>query len=333
MTLRPISFILLAIVFLTPLPARADTPEGDAGKWDVTAAHAPSEQVALDLDEGTWINLDVSPDGGTIAFDLLGDIYAMPIGGGEAVLLTGGPAWDMHPRFSPDGRHISFISDGDGADNVWVMDADGANRRAVTTETFRTLASPDWMPDGRFIFARKHYTGTRSLGAGEVWLYAVEGGKGIQLTKRETDTSDLNEPAISPDGRWLYYSHSGPFDYNKDVNDGIFQISRINLDRGDIEPVTRTYGGAVRPTPSPDGRSLAFVRRVRTKSVLFVRDLVTGAERPLFEIRWRPGRSMVSSPPSPGPPTPPPSSLPGAARSGVSMPPPAPPNRSRSRHR
>jgi Tol biopolymer transport system component/imidazolonepropionase-like amidohydrolase len=283
MTLRPLPFILLTTVFLSSAPARAGATEGDAGKWEVAVAHAPSKEVSLDLDEGTWINLDVSPDGGVIAFDLLGDIYSMPIGGGEAVLLTGGPAWDMHPRFSPDGRHISFISDGGGADNVWVMDADGANRRAVTTETFRTLASPDWMPDGRFIFARKHFTGTRSLGAGEVWLFAAEGGKGIQLTRKETDTSDLNEPAISPDGRWLYYSHSGPFDYNKDVNDGIFQISRIDLERGDVEPVTRTYGGAVRPTPSPDGRSLAFVRRVRTHSVLFVRDLETGAERPLFD--------------------------------------------------
>ncbi len=283
MTLRPLQLILLSILLLPAAPSRAADPKGDAGKWDVTAAHAPSRKVTLDLDEGTWINLDVSPDGGTIAFDLLGDIYTMPIDGGEATLLTGGPAWDMHPRFSPDGNRISFISDGGGADNIWVMDADGANRRAVTSETFRTLASPDWTPDGRFIFARKHYTGTRSLGAGEIWLYAVEGGKGIQLTKKETDTSDVNEPAISPDGRWIYYSHSGPFDYNKDVNDGIFQISRIDLERGDIEPVTRTFGGAVRPTPSPDGLSLAFIRRVRTKSVLIVRDLETGAERPVFD--------------------------------------------------
>src|SRR5207248_202376 len=107
--------------------------------------------------------------------------------------------------------------------------------------------------------------------------------KGIELTKRQSDTSDVNEPAISPDGRWIYYSYSGPFDYNKDPNRGIFQISRFDRLTGRIEAVTTDPGGAVRPTPSPDGHSFAFVRRVRLKSVLFIRDLETGVEHPLFD--------------------------------------------------
>ncbi len=264
-------------VFVLPSPA------AEKGAWDVQAAHAPARTVAFTTSEGTWINLDVSPDGGTLVFDLLGDLYTVPVAGGAATRLTRGRAWDMHPRFSPDGKRIAFLSDRDGADNVWVMDPDGTGLRAITAETFRTLASPDWTPDGRFVVARKHFTNTRSLGAGEIWLYPVEvGGKGIQLTRKETDTSDVNEPAVSPDGRWLYYSHSGPFDYNKDPNDGIFQISRLDLERGDVEPVTRTFGGGVRPTPSPDGRHLAFVRRVRGDSVLMVRNLETGAERMVF---------------------------------------------------
>ncbi|HZI93356.1 MAG TPA: amidohydrolase family protein [Patescibacteria group bacterium] len=278
--LAGLACVPVLILCTTLLPADDAAPKPD---WDVTAAHGPSKQIAFTTDEGTWINLDLSPDGGTIVFDLLGDIYSMPAAGGEAKLLSGGPAWEMQPRYSPDGRRIAFTSDRAGGDNIWVMDANGGNARAVTKETFRMLSSPDWTPDGRFVFARKHFTNTRSLGAGEVWLYSVEGGKGIQLTKKETDTSDVNEPAISPDGRYVYFSHSGPFDYNKDVNDGIFQISRLDLVTGDVAPVTADYGGAVRPTPSPDGKSLAFVRRVRTRSVLFVRDLETGAERPLFD--------------------------------------------------
>lgn len=277
-----LGFVCLTVAVTIQRTALA-AAEADKKTWDVTAAHGPSSAVSFTTEEGTWINLDVSPDGRTIVFDLLGDIYAMPIQGGQSKLLAGGSAWEMQPRFSPDGKRIAFTSDRGGADNIWVMDADGSGARAVSAETFRTLASPDWTPDGRFLVARKHFTKTRSLGAGEIWLYAVEGGKGIQLTKKETDTSDVNEPALSPDGRWLYYSKSGPFDYNKDVYDGIFQIDRLDLKRGDISPITSTYGGAVRPTPAPDGKSLAFVRRVRTKTVLFVRDLDSGVERQVFD--------------------------------------------------
>ena len=139
-------------------------------KWDVEAEHGPSTTIEFDTDEGTWMNLDLSPDGKQIVFDLLGDIYTIPITGGEAKLLSGGSAWDMQPRYSPDGKEIAFISDRAGGDNVWLMNSDGSNRRALTKETFRLLSAPQWMPDGDWIIVRKHFTGTRSLGAGEVWL-------------------------------------------------------------------------------------------------------------------------------------------------------------------
>src|SRR5512132_2975522 len=56
--------------------------------------------IDLDTDEGTWISLDVSPDGRTIVFDLLGDLYTMPIAGGQATRITEGMAFDGQPRFS-----------------------------------------------------------------------------------------------------------------------------------------------------------------------------------------------------------------------------------------
>src|SRR5690606_32083379 len=122
----------------------------------------PTQAVTFDTDEGTWMNLDVSPDGRTIVFDLLGDIYRMPISGGTAERLIGGTAFDQQPRFSPDGTKIAFTSDRNGGDNVWVMNADGSDPKALTTETFRLYSSPDWTPDGRALFARKHFTDTRS---------------------------------------------------------------------------------------------------------------------------------------------------------------------------
>ncbi|MFQ5751301.1 MAG: TolB family protein, partial [bacterium] len=117
-------------------------------KWDVTAALGPSKTLEFTTTEGTWMNLDVSPDGQKIVFDLLGDIYILPITGGEAKLLAGGPAFEVQPRFSPDGKKISYTSDRGGGDNIWVMNRDGSEAQAVTNEDFRLLNNACWTPDG-----------------------------------------------------------------------------------------------------------------------------------------------------------------------------------------
>src|ERR1700748_3217840 len=105
-----------------------------AQKWNVDNPPGTSKKVTINTNEGTWMNLDISPDGKTIVFDILGDIYAIPITGGKATLLTGGKAWDVQPRFSPDGKQISYTSDKEGGDNIWVMNADGSNKHAITKE-------------------------------------------------------------------------------------------------------------------------------------------------------------------------------------------------------
>ena len=98
--------------------------------------------------------VDVSSDGKEIAFDLLGDIYAVPIAGGEARALTHSIAYDMQPRYSPDGKHIAFTSDQGGGDNIWVADAEGKNRRQVTKETTRLVNTPAWTPDGQYLLEK-----------------------------------------------------------------------------------------------------------------------------------------------------------------------------------
>ncbi|RRN78078.1 amidohydrolase, partial [Pseudoxanthomonas sp. SGD-10] len=234
------------------------------------------------------MNLDVSPDGKTIVFDLLGDIYKIPVTGGDAELLAGGMAWDVQPRFSPDGKYISYTSDKDGGDNIWVMNANGTNKRAVTKETFRLLNNAVWTPDGQYLIARKHFTGHRSLGAGELWMYHVSGGYGgIQLTKRKNDQQDLGEPWVSKDGKSVYFSEDvtdGPFfQYNKDPNGEIYRIKRLNLQDNSIENVAGGIGGAVRPQVSPDGKMLAYVKRIRLKSSLMVHNLETGEEFMVYD--------------------------------------------------
>ncbi len=259
----------------------------DAANWDISDPPGPSASIEIDTSEGTWISLDVSPDGNTIVFDLLGDIYTIPAQGGPAKALASGMAWDMQPRFSPDGRHIAFISDRDGADNLWIMGADGSNPTQVSKEDFRLVHNPAWSPDGRFIAVRKHFTKRRSLGAGEIWFYHRDGGDGLQVIEKRTNQKDINEPAFSPDGKYLYYSLDATpgenFQYNKDSNGEIYQIRRLDRVSGEDQAFIGGAGGAVRPLPSPDGKSVAFVRRVRGKSVLHVKDVASGVETALFD--------------------------------------------------
>ena len=259
----------------------------NAQKWNIENPPGPSKKVTISVDEGTWMNLDVSHDGKTILFDLLGDIYSMPVAGGKATLLAGGKAWEIQPRFSPDDKQISFTSDRDGADNIWTMNADGTNKRPVTKETFRLLNNASWTPDGQYLVARKHFTGTRSLGAGEMWIYHKTGGEGLQLTKRKNDQQDAGEPVVSPDSKYVYWSEDitpGPeFQYNKNPYQGIYAIKRLNRQTGNIETVTGGEGGACRPQISPDGKRMAFVKRVRLKSVIYIHDLNTGEEWPVYD--------------------------------------------------
>jgi imidazolonepropionase-like amidohydrolase/Tol biopolymer transport system component len=256
-------------------------------KWDVMNPPGPAYDVDLDVTTGTWMSLDVSPDGKEIVFDLLGDLYTMPITGGEAKALTTGVAWDMQPRYSPNGKWIAFTSDRSGGDNLWVMDRNGANPKQVTKETFRLLNQPAWTPDSEFLVGRKHFTSERSLGAGEMWLYHRTGGEGLQMTKKRTDQKDTGEPVFSPDGAYLYFSDDvtpgAIFEYSKDPNSQIYAIQRLDRESGDVERFVTGPGGSVRPTPSPDGKSLAFIRRVRYKTTLYVKDLETGRETPLYD--------------------------------------------------
>ena len=277
--LKPIAVFLL-LVSLCALGVRAENTE-----WLVERPKADTREVTIAVSEGTWMSLDVSPDGEMVAFDLLGDIYEVPLGGGEARSVSSGMAWEMQPRYSPDGATLAYISDSAGADNIWLHDRASNKRRALTAEKFRLLNNPSFSPDGRFLVARKHYTTGRSLGTGELWLYHTAGGTGQQLLARANDKhqKELGEPVFAPDGQSIYFSKDttpgASFEYAQDSNGQIFEILRLDLATGAVEAVVSGAGGAARPTPSPDGKQLAFVRRVRAKTGLWVKDLMSGAER------------------------------------------------------
>jgi Tol biopolymer transport system component/imidazolonepropionase-like amidohydrolase len=281
------ALIVLAVALLLS-PAHAQ--QKPAEKWDIGADYGPTAKLAFDTSEGTWMNVDVSPDGSRVVFDLLGDIYTMPIAGsgsGQATRIAGGAAFDMQPRFAPDGKRIAFTSDRDGLWNIWTMDADGKNATQISRDKKWFINSPTWSPDGHYIYARRHFVAQRSLGAGEIWMYHSAGpSDGLQVTERVGFQKDNGEPDISPDGRYLYYSKDVTpgtnFEYNKDPNSTIYAIMRRDLTTGQERRAVSVQGGSVTPRVSPDGKTLAFLRRVRTKSFLYLRDLESGRDRELF---------------------------------------------------
>src|SRR2546425_3697770 len=169
-----------------------------------------SRKIEFTTDEGTWLSLDVSPDGKSIAFELVGDIFTLPIAGGQAKLISGGMAFDSQPKFSPDGQWIAFLSDREGSENIWIMHPDGTGVKQVSKDPNNEFTSPGWAPDGKYIFVSKAQFG---IGSSEIWMYHVDGGSGVQITKsKPTPTTKRNERpnamgvAASPDGKYLYYS-------------------------------------------------------------------------------------------------------------------------------
>ena len=284
-----IETLVIAAAMVAALAApRAQQTDGK--KWDVAADLGPTQKVAFDTSEGTWMNVDVSPDGRRIVFDLLGDIYTMPVDGtgtAPATRIASGPAFDMQPRFSPDGKRIAFCSDRDGLWNIWTMDLEGKNAKQVSREKRWFINSPAWSADGSYIFARRHFVAQRSLGAGEIWMYHASGSDGLQVTEKNGFQKDAGEPAASPDGRYLYYSKDVTpgqlFEYNKDPNGTIYAIVRRDLNTGRERTVVSVQGGSVTPRVSPDGKWLAYIRRVRLQSILYVRELETGRDRAVFD--------------------------------------------------
>ena len=281
--------------------ASVDSEEKEPA-WSIEQPPGPLSQQQIDVSEGTWISVDVSPNGKEIVFDLLGDLYVMPISGADGEerfpeKLTSGIAWDFQPRFSHEGNWIAFTSDRDGkdgksGDNIWIIERNTKEVQQVTNEAFRLLNGPAWSPDDQYIVARKHFTSRRSLGAGEMWMYhrdaaSFDAMAGVQLTKRPNDQKDVNEPVFSPDGNYLYYSQDSTpgdtFQYDKDSNGQIYTIKRLDLAKGETDSYITGPGGACRPTPSPDGKQIAFVRRLGPKTGLHLFDTESGSVRLIYD--------------------------------------------------
>ncbi|RKZ16835.1 amidohydrolase [bacterium] len=258
-----------------------DTEE-DTADWDVNEARGESFAIDFTVDEGTWMSLDVSPDGSTIVFDHLGDLFTIPVGGGSATRLSSGLAWDYQPRYSPDGSEILFTSDRAGGNNLWTMKADGSDMKALTDTGEKDTNCGAWSPDGEWIASKRRLTDGSSIGATELWMFHRLGGNGLQITKKD-DLPEASEPVFHPDGRFVYFSaRPRRFTYGQNPYQGIYQIRKFDRQTGDLSRVTGRFGGAGRPSISPDGKTLTYISRDRLDVVLIAHDLDSGAERIVY---------------------------------------------------
>jgi Tol biopolymer transport system component len=250
----------------------ADTTRADStAKGKEPLPLKPARTIEFNAKEGTWMSLDVSPDGKTVAFDLMGDIYTMPITGGKATKITTGMAFDTHPRFSPDGKKILFTSDKSGSDNIWWMDLEKKDTVQVTKDKDQNFFSASWTPDGEYIVGAR---GRRNI---KLYLYHRNGGAGIEMIEKPEKLKTI-DPAVSPDGRYIYYSErTGGWNYNAQLPQ--YQIGVLDRDNGKIRTITSRYGSAFTPTLSRDGKWLVYGTRFETKTGLMLRDLQTGEER------------------------------------------------------
>ena len=300
---------LLLALLLTAQPALAQ-PDSEAGEPPTPAAaafadHPRSPQPAgqtlpltatrrlrFDTTRGTWLSLDLAPDGQTIAFDILGDLYTLPVSGGRATAITHGLPYDTQPTFSPDGHWLAYVSDRSGADNLWIVHPDGSAARQITFGNDDTvLVSPAWSADGQTLtFSRyrpdlNNYELWRTDLAGHGMLLAPV--RAAPAAPRDDWVSTLGAVS-SPDGRFLFMAqHKGGLDAER-VDE--WTIVRRDLATGSDETIvaapdgprkTGNPGAFFRPTLSPDGRLLAYGARLDGQTELRLRDLTTGADRRL----------------------------------------------------
>lgn len=240
----------------------------------------PTRSLSFSTDVGHWMSVDVSPDGQSLVFDLLGDLYTMPMAGGAATPLTRGMAFDGQPRFSPDGQKVVFVSDRDGGWNLWTISVDKRDTTQVTRGKNNTYYSPDYTPDGKYIVA------TRDT---KLWIYHVDGGQGQQLIRPEAgatagrggggaDVSRQMGVAFGSDARYVWFAQRrGQWIYNTAMSD--YDLMVYDRESGETAARENRWGSAFRPTLSPDGKWLVYGTRHIDETRLRLRDLESGEER------------------------------------------------------
>jgi Tol biopolymer transport system component len=242
----------------------------------------PTRTLDRTFSEGTWMMPSLSPDGRTILFDLLGDIWSVDAKGGAAHPVLTGMPYDYHPVFSPDGRQFAFISDRSGVVSLWVADADGGNLHQLShDDTLTIMSSPVWAADGKSVYVSRLKHDVLAFG---LWRYPLDGGAPEPTIREQPHGEDWDhrinalEGAISTDGRTLYYSRKIGTTWTEKQPPN-WSIVRRDLATGDETVLIEGDGGAMGVALSHDGKSLVYAARAGATDELRLRDLDTGEDR------------------------------------------------------
>ncbi len=152
------------------------------------------------LDEGTNMAATLSPDKNTIAFDLLGRIWLMPVDGGEALAITDSLGNARQPKWSPDGSQITFQAYWEGNWHVYIINVDGSGLKQMTSGAF-DYREPDWSPDGTQLV----FSSDRG-GSYDIWSMDIVAE---QINPVTNDAGNEYDPRWSPDGNRLAYVSAG----------------------------------------------------------------------------------------------------------------------------
>jgi tricorn protease len=230
----------------------------------------------------------VSPDGKTLCFSYLGDLWSVASAGGTATRLTVHEAHDGYPHYSPDGKWIAFSSNREGNYDVFLISSSGGSARQLTFNSANDYAM-DWSPDGTKILFY-------SLRGTETWqLYSLDVATGVVKTLTNDD-QNLRYGAYSPDGTSVAYDRCGSVGtwwrprYHGSANMEIYSKS---LTTGKITRVTDYDGTDLWPMYSGDGKSIYYVSdRLTTGTPNVVVSPATGGKPTLVTkyksdaVRW-----------------------------------------------
>ncbi len=294
----PVLLVSLAAPFLQTLGGYVESPRWISLERTEPELYptpdVPSRFISFNTTEGTFMGVDVSPDGRTLIFDLLGDLYRLPFEGGEAIPVTSGRSWDQAPLFSPDGKSVFFISDRQGFRSIWRIELLDGSLHQVTQNDSHVFGVLNWSRDGTRLLAN---LGDAATGNTEFIPHSIDPVTGtmtpIDAPDRpwfDPDTFEVYRPAIrifsavpSSDGN-MYFAQSRR---DSELDRRTVSLRVFNTRTKvytDITTSDASYNEYM-PQISHDGELLAYFRQYDDRRTeIRICDLASGSDKSLVEL-------------------------------------------------